>query len=41
MPKGIEFDLQKVAIKVFETVAMAKVSTSAAEARENSFLKLC
>ena len=40
MPKGIEFDLQKVAIKVFETVAMAKVSTSAAEARENSFLNM-
>ncbi len=38
IPKGIEFDLQKAAIKVFETVAMAKVSTSAAEARENSFL---
>jgi 3-hydroxyacyl-CoA dehydrogenase len=38
MPKGVEFDLQAVANKVFETVAMAKVSTSAAEARENQFL---
>ena len=32
MPKGVEFDLQKVANKVFETIAMAKVSTSAEEA---------
>ncbi|WP_409293445.1 3-hydroxyacyl-CoA dehydrogenase/enoyl-CoA hydratase family protein [Peribacillus sp. SCS-37] len=39
MPKGVEFDLQKVANKVFETIAMAKVSTSAAEARENNFLR--
>jgi 3-hydroxyacyl-CoA dehydrogenase len=38
MPKGVDFDLQAVANKVFETVAMAKVSTSAAEARENQFL---
>ncbi|MBS4222949.1 enoyl-CoA hydratase/isomerase family protein [Bacillus sp. FJAT-49682] len=38
MPKGIEFDLQKVANKVFETVAMAKVSTSAEEAAVNQFL---
>jgi 3-hydroxyacyl-CoA dehydrogenase len=38
MPKGVDFDLQKVAIKVFETIAMAKVSTSADEARENNFL---
>ncbi|RFU70075.1 3-hydroxyacyl-CoA dehydrogenase [Peribacillus saganii] len=38
MPKGVEFDLQKVANKVFETIAMAKVSTSAAEAREYNFL---
>ncbi|WP_299087588.1 3-hydroxyacyl-CoA dehydrogenase/enoyl-CoA hydratase family protein [uncultured Metabacillus sp.] len=38
MPKGIEFDLQSVANKVFETIAMAKVSTSAAEARKNRFL---
>ncbi|MCL6617342.1 MAG: enoyl-CoA hydratase/isomerase family protein, partial [Anoxybacillus ayderensis] len=38
MPSGVEFDLQKVANKVFETIAMAKVSTSAAEARELNFL---
>ncbi|MHC0038210.1 3-hydroxyacyl-CoA dehydrogenase/enoyl-CoA hydratase family protein [Pseudoneobacillus sp. C159] len=37
MPKGIDFDLQKVANKVFETIAMAKVSTSADEAREMNF----
>ncbi|WP_028401344.1 3-hydroxyacyl-CoA dehydrogenase/enoyl-CoA hydratase family protein [Ectobacillus panaciterrae] len=38
MPKGVEFDLQKVANKVFETIAMAKVSTSAQEAFDNNFL---
>lgn len=38
MPNGIEYDLQKVANKVFETIAMAKVSTSGDEARENNFL---
>lgn len=38
MPKGSDFDLQAVANKVFETIAMAKVSTSAAEARKNQFL---
>ena len=38
MPNGVEFDLQKVANKVFETIAMAKVSTSAEEASENNFL---
>lgn len=37
-PEGIEFDLQKVANKVFETIAMAKVSTSAEEAAESFFL---
>lgn len=40
MPKGVEFDLQKVANKTFETIAMAKVSTSAEEARENNFLNI-
>ena len=40
MPKGVEFDFQYVANKVFETIAMAKVSTSAEEARENQLLKL-
>ena len=38
MPNGVEFDLQKVANKVFETIAMAKVSTSAEEARATNFL---
>ncbi|HEY4554277.1 MAG TPA: 3-hydroxyacyl-CoA dehydrogenase NAD-binding domain-containing protein, partial [Bacillaceae bacterium] len=37
-PKGIEFDLQKVANQVFETIALAKVSTSADEARDTHFL---
>lgn len=38
LPEGIDFDLSKVANDVFEKVAMAKVSTSAEEARENGFL---
>ncbi|MEC5424980.1 3-hydroxyacyl-CoA dehydrogenase NAD-binding domain-containing protein [Virgibacillus sp. C22-A2] len=38
LPNGVNFDLTKVANDVFEKVAMAKVSTSAAEARENGFL---
>lgn len=38
MPHGVEFDLQKVANAVFEKIAMAKVSTSAQEARELNFL---
>ncbi len=38
MPKGVKYDLQEIANKVFETVAMAKVSTSAEEAREYGFL---
>ncbi|ASK62808.1 3-hydroxyacyl-CoA dehydrogenase [Virgibacillus phasianinus] len=38
LPKGVNFDLSKVANDVFEKVATAKVSTSAAEARENGFL---
>ncbi|WP_077624918.1 3-hydroxyacyl-CoA dehydrogenase/enoyl-CoA hydratase family protein [Sediminibacillus massiliensis] len=38
LPEGIEFDLQKVATKVFERIAMAKVSTSAAEGMENGYL---
>ncbi|HLS08988.1 3-hydroxyacyl-CoA dehydrogenase/enoyl-CoA hydratase family protein [Lentibacillus sp.] len=38
LPKGVDFDLTKVANDVFEKVAMAKVSTSAEEARENGFL---
>ncbi|MDQ0219687.1 3-hydroxyacyl-CoA dehydrogenase [Peribacillus cavernae] len=38
LPKGVDFDLQKVANKVFESIAMAKVSTSGEEASENNFL---
>lgn len=38
LPNGVEVDLQKVANKVFETIATAKVSTSAAEARDLNFL---
>lgn len=38
MPNGVEVDLQSVANKVFETIAMAKVSTSGDEARTNNFL---
>jgi 3-hydroxyacyl-CoA dehydrogenase len=38
MPNDVDFDLQTVANKVFETIAMAKVSTSAAEARKTQFL---
>lgn len=38
LPKGVEVDYQHVANKVFETIAMAKVSTSAEEARELNFL---
>lgn len=38
MSSGVEFDLQKVANKVFESIAMAKVSTSGEEARDNNFL---
>lgn len=38
LPQGVDFDLQKVANAVFEKIAMAKVSTSGEEARENGFL---
>ncbi|OMP67837.1 3-hydroxyacyl-CoA dehydrogenase/enoyl-CoA hydratase family protein [Domibacillus epiphyticus] len=38
LPAGVTVDLQAVANKVFETIAMAKVSTSGAEARDNNFL---
>lgn len=38
MPEGVNFDFMQVANTVFERVAMAKVSTSAAEAKENGFL---
>jgi 3-hydroxyacyl-CoA dehydrogenase len=40
IPNGVQFDLQNIANKVFETIATAKVSTSGAEARENNFLNL-
>ncbi|QTD42746.1 3-hydroxyacyl-CoA dehydrogenase/enoyl-CoA hydratase family protein [Sporosarcina sp. Te-1] len=38
LPNGVHIDYQYVANKVFETIAMAKVSTSAEEARGNNFL---
>ncbi|MGG5252102.1 3-hydroxyacyl-CoA dehydrogenase NAD-binding domain-containing protein [Neobacillus sp. SM06] len=38
IPKGVTIDLQAIANKVFETIAMAKVSASADEAREYQFL---
>ncbi|WP_203363182.1 3-hydroxyacyl-CoA dehydrogenase/enoyl-CoA hydratase family protein [Bacillus sp. REN10] len=38
MANGVQIDLQSVANKVFETIAMAKVSASGEEARENNFL---
>jgi 3-hydroxyacyl-CoA dehydrogenase len=38
LPNGVEKDLQKITNHVFETIAMAKVSTSAEEARGNNFL---
>ncbi|GIN70918.1 enoyl-CoA hydratase [Bacillus sp. J14TS2] len=38
IPEGVEVDLQAVANRVFETIALAKVSTSAEEAIENNFL---
>src|SRR5699024_5709212 len=38
LPKGVDFDLTKVANDVFEKVAMAKVSTSVEETQENGFL---
>ncbi|WP_172373071.1 3-hydroxyacyl-CoA dehydrogenase NAD-binding domain-containing protein [Sporosarcina jiandibaonis] len=38
LPNGVKVDYQNIANKVFETIAMAKVSTSADEARDNNFL---
>ncbi|AYC30056.1 3-hydroxyacyl-CoA dehydrogenase/enoyl-CoA hydratase family protein [Paenisporosarcina cavernae] len=38
LPNGVHIDYQFVANKVFESIAMAKVSTSGEEARENNFL---
>ena len=39
-PEGYEVDLQKVANKVFEQIALAKVSTSGVKAKENHYLNL-
>ncbi|SDK06972.1 3-hydroxyacyl-CoA dehydrogenase/enoyl-CoA hydratase family protein [Sediminibacillus albus] len=38
LPQGVDFDLQKAANSVFETIATAKVSTSGEEGRQNGFL---
>ncbi|MHA6259986.1 3-hydroxyacyl-CoA dehydrogenase/enoyl-CoA hydratase family protein [Sporosarcina sp. CAU 1771] len=38
LPNNVHTDYQFIANKVFETIAMAKVSTSGEEARENNFL---
>jgi len=38
LPNGVVVDYQNIANKVFETIAMAKVSMSADEARDNNFL---
>lgn len=38
LPNGVDFDIQNIANKVFETIATAKVSTSGEEARDNNFL---
>lgn len=38
IPNGVEFDLQTIANRVFETIAKAKVSTSAYEAKDLHFL---
>ena len=38
LPNDVHIDYQFIANKVFETIAMAKVSTSGEEARENNFL---
>ncbi|MDV6379028.1 3-hydroxyacyl-CoA dehydrogenase/enoyl-CoA hydratase family protein [Sporosarcina sp. GW1-11] len=38
LPNGVPTDYQHIANKVFESIAMAKVSTSADEAKENNFL---
>ncbi|MGM9925046.1 MAG: 3-hydroxyacyl-CoA dehydrogenase/enoyl-CoA hydratase family protein [Bacillus sp. (in: firmicutes)] len=40
LPNGVEIDLQLVANKVFESIAMAKVSSSGQEARENNILSI-
>lgn len=40
LPTGADVDLQPIVNKVFETIAMAKVSTSGEEARDNNFLDI-
>lgn len=40
LPKGYDPDLQKVANKVFQLIALAKVSSSGLEAQENHYLYL-
>ena len=40
LPNGIQVDYQNIANKVFETIALAKVSTSADEGRDNNFIDL-
>ncbi|MBU9722185.1 MULTISPECIES: 3-hydroxyacyl-CoA dehydrogenase/enoyl-CoA hydratase family protein [Bacillaceae] len=39
LPEGAQIDLQAVANQVFETIAMAKVSTSAHEAVQHGFIR--
>ncbi|WP_078594538.1 3-hydroxyacyl-CoA dehydrogenase/enoyl-CoA hydratase family protein [Evansella clarkii] len=39
LPEGAQIDLQAVANQVFETIAMAKVSTSAQEAEQHGFIR--
>ncbi|AOM82000.1 3-hydroxyacyl-CoA dehydrogenase/enoyl-CoA hydratase family protein [Salisediminibacterium beveridgei] len=39
LPEGANIDLQSIANKVFETIAMAKVSTSGQEAEELGFIR--
>ncbi len=39
LPKDVPVDLVQVTAKVFEMIAMAKVSTSADEAKQNGFLR--
>ena len=38
LPNGVSTDYQHIANKVFESIAMAKVSTSGDDARDNNFL---
>lgn len=39
VPEGVDIDLTKLTNQAFETIATAKVATSAEEARDNSFLR--